>query len=176
LIWNNRTQLAVGSVQQAPDWAKQGSGEQTVRRPWNTPDAAHCTLEAMLQARVKLLQHAPTHGLGVQLEPVPSKNIFVPVQEPCGVRVHTPLLRLQQAPHVLGEHDAACVHPPEHAPTVVMVQLLGVQQAPTQGFGEHDPLNQDPTQSNSRVIEHVPPVQQRPLEHSVCVQAVAMKD
>ena len=38
---NTRTQPAPGFVQQAPEIPTHGSGEQTVRRPWNWPVAAH---------------------------------------------------------------------------------------------------------------------------------------
>src|SRR5439155_13242940 len=124
-----------GEVQQAPAKARQGSGVQTVRRPWKTPAVPHTTLVVTAHTAVALSQHAPTQGLGEQEEPTPLNKIFVPMQFAWEPRWQAPSLceRSQQAPgHGSGEQDRPLVQAPEHEAWVVEAQALAplMQQAP----------------------------------------------
>lgn len=168
---NIRAQAPIGSEQHAPDWAGQGSGAHTVMSPWNVPEGAHAALVATVHAIVVLLQHAPTHGLGEQVEPRPLKNSMPPVHAVSPVTVHCPLVLLQHAPtHGFGEHEEPAPRnswPFMHPATSLVWQVPAPlsQHAPAragQGLGEHD----DP-------LMNVPPLWKHALE-DVTVHAIVV--
>jgi hypothetical protein len=103
---------------------------------------AQLICEVFVQKPVEVSQHAPGHGLGLQLEPAPIHVPFAASHAACVMIAHVPITMLgsQQAPVGGGGHGLGLQIPPAvHEPLggtgqfacVVCVQLpFASQQAP----------------------------------------------